>query len=111
MCKDNVKRNAARLEKMLDNMLDGILPKEEYEKNRKRYLKKIENSNKRAEILKKQLAEGCGFTEEINTDKVIDSFKRIDRLTFEIADKFIERVTVYKIDEDGKRRITVEWKI
>ena len=111
VCKDNVKRNEARLEKMLDNMLDGILPKEEYEKNRKRYLKKIENSNKRAEILKKQLAEGCGFTEEIDTDKVIDSFKQIDRLTFEIADKFIERVTVYKRGGDGKRQITVEWKI
>lgn len=111
VCKDNVKRNATRLDKMLDNMLDGILPKEEYEKNRKRYLKEIEDSNKRAEILKKQLAEGCGFTEEIDTEKVIDSFKHIDRLTFEIADKFIERVTVYKIDEDGKRRITVEWKI
>lgn len=111
VCKDNVKRNEARLEKMLDNMLDGILPKEEYEKNRKRYLKKIENSNKRAEILKKQLAEGCGFTEEIDTDKVIDNFKHIDRLTFEIADKFIERVTVYKRGGDGKRQITVEWKI
>ena len=31
--------------------------------------------------------------------------------TFDIADKFIERVTVYKMNADGKRRITVEWKI
>ncbi len=96
---------------MLDNMLDGILSNEEYEKSRKRYLKEIENSNKRAEILKKQLAEGCSFTEEIDTDKVIDSLKHIDRLTFEIADKFIERVTVYKRGGDGKRKIKIEWKI
>lgn len=110
-CEDSVKRNTARLEKMLDNMLDGILSREEYEKNRGRYLKEIENGRKRISTLKKQLAESTVFRDEIDTDKLIESFKHIDNLTFDIADKFIERVTVYKMNADGKRRITVEWKI
>lgn len=111
LCEDTVKRNKLRLEKMLDTMLDGILSKEEYEKNRQRYLKENEDRQKRIEILKKQLAESTGFSDNVNTDEVIERFKHIERLTFEIADKFIEKVTVYKVNEDGKRKITVEWKI
>lgn len=109
--KQKVKRNDNRMEQMYTDKLDGIITVEEFTKYRENYQKESADIEKRIEILKSKLAALTGGEIKTDTKWVLEKYRKIDTLTFEIADEFISKIFVGKLDESGKREIKIEWKI
>lgn len=108
---DTIKRNDARMAQMYTDKLDGVITLEEFAAFREHYQNESKESEKRIELLKNKLSEYTDAGTPIDTKSVLEKYKKIDMLTFEIADEFISKVFVGKLKKGGKREIKIEWKI
>ena len=108
---DKVKRNDARMAQMYTDKLDGIITLEEFAIFREQYKKETQEMEKRIELLKTQLSKLYDNETPIDTKSIMEKYRRIDTLTFEIADEFISKIFIGKLKKDGEREIKIEWKI
>lgn len=96
---------------MYTDKLDGVISLEEFTKYRESYQKESEETEKRIEILKSKLVALTGGETKTDTTEVLEKYRKIDTLTFEIADEFISKIFIGKLQKSGKREIKIEWKI
>ena len=96
---------------MYTDKLDGLISVEEFTKYRESYQKESQDIEKRIEILKSKLATLMGGEAKTDTSWVLEKYRKIDTLTFEIADEFISKIFIGKLKKSGKREIKIEWKI
>ena len=62
-------------------------------------------------IRKAKLIEMSGVNNPFDAKLVLEKYKHIDVLIFEIVNEFINKVYVGKLKEDGTREIKIIWKI
>lgn len=108
---ERVKRNDARMSQMYTDKLDGIISADEFSLYRERYTKETREFQNRLSILKAELNRITGNDDPIDTSSVLDKYRHIDKLTFEIANQFINRVYIGVLDENKNREIKIEWKV
>ena len=108
---EKVKRNDARMTQMYTDKLDGIISLEEFKTFREEYQNESKEMEKRIELLKNQLSKYSDNEALIDTKSILERYRKIDTLTFEIANEFISKILVGKIKKDGEREIKIEWKI
>ena len=96
---------------MYTDKLDGIITVEEFTKYRESYQKETQETEKRIEILKSKLVALSGNETKKDTKSILEKYRKIDTLTFEIADEFISKIFIGKLQKSGKREIKIEWKI
>lgn len=108
---DNVKRNNSRMAQMYTDKLDGIITLEEFAAFREQYQSESKKSEKRIELLRKQLSKYTDNETLVDTKSILEKYRKIHTLTFEIADEFINKIFIGKVKKGGKREIKIEWKI
>ena len=108
---EKVKRNDNRMAQMYTDKLDGVISLEEFTKYRESYQKESEETEKRIEILKSKLVALSGDETKTDTKSILEKYRKIDTLTFEIADELINKIFIGKLQKSGKREIKIEWKI
>ena len=106
-----IKRNDARMAQIYTDKLDGIITPEEFSVFRNRYNSESKEMEKRIGLLKSEFSETDDDEPKIDTNAILKKYRKIDALTFEIANEFISKVFVGKLQDDGKREIRIEWKI
>lgn len=108
---DKIKRNDARMAQMYTDKLDGIITLEEFAAFREQYRNESNEMEKRVEVLKNRISKYSDKESEIDTKSILEKYRKIDTLTFEIADEFISKILIGKVKKGGKREIKIEWKI
>ena len=108
---DKIKRNDTRMAQMYTDKLDGIISADEFFLYRERYSRETLDFQNRVNILNARLNGSSGTTSHTDTKFILDKYKHIDSLTFEIADEFINKIYIGELKEDGYRDIKIEWKI
>lgn len=108
---NKIKRNDARMAQMYTDKLDGIISVEEFTTFRDRYQGESKEMEQRIELLKNKLSMYSNEEAQIDTRAILEKYRKIDTLTFEIANEFISKIFIGKLNEDGKREIKIEWKI
>jgi len=108
---DKVKRNDSRMAHMYTDKLDGIITLEEFTIFRKQYQNESREMEKRIELLQSQLSKYTDNETLVDTKSILEKYRKIDTLTFEIADEFISKIFIGKLKKSGKREIKIEWKI
>ena len=108
---DKIKRNDSRMAKMYTDKLDGIITLEEFAVFREQYQNESKEMEKRIGLLKNQLSNYTDNETQIDTKSILEKYRKIDTLTFEIADEFISKIFIGKLQKSGKREIKIEWKI
>ena len=108
---NKIKRNDARMAQMYTDKLDGIISVEEFTTFRDRYQGESKEMEQRIELLKNKLSMYSNEEAQIDTRAILEKYRKIDTLTFEIANEFISKIFIGKVNEDGKREIKIEWKI
>lgn len=106
-----INRNDARMSQMYTDRLDGIISVEEFSLFRNRYTTETEEFEKNIELLKRQLSEYESGSIDVDAKSILEKYRKIDKLTFEIANEFISKVFIGNLENDGKREIRIEWKI
>jgi hypothetical protein len=61
--------------------------------------------------LKSKLVALSGGEAKTDTKSILEKYRKIDTLTFEIADEFISKIFIGKLQKSVKREIKIEWKI
>ena len=97
--------------KMYTDKLDGIITLEEFAVFREQYQNESKEMEKRIGLLKNQLSNYTDNETQIDTKSILEKYRKIDTLTFEIADEFISKIFIGKLQKSGKREIRIEWKI
>lgn len=108
---NKITKNDARMAQMYTDKLDGIISAEEFSSYRERYQQESINCQKRIEIIKSQLQEYCNPEKPLDTKSVLEKYRHIDELTFEIANEFVNKIFVGELKEDGTRNVRIEWKV
>lgn len=108
---DKIKRNDSRMAQMYTDKLDGVITADEFTICRERYNQETTEFQNRINILTAQLNEIKGNKNPTDTKFILDKYKHIDALTFEIANEFISKIYIGKLEENGNRNIKIEWKI
>jgi hypothetical protein len=108
---EKIKRNDARMAQMYTDKLDGIITVEEFTSFREKYKRETYEFENRINILTAQLNDSSGKKTAQDTKYVLDKYRHIDTLTFEIANEFISKIYIGKIEENGRRNIKIEWKV
>ena len=108
---DKIKRNDSRMAKMYTDKLDGIITLEEFAVFREQYQNESKEMEKRIGLLKNQLSNYTDNETQIDTKSILEKYRKIDTLTFPIADEFISKIFIGKLGRNGKREIKIEWKI
>jgi hypothetical protein len=108
---EKIKRNDARMAQMYTDKLDGIITVDEFTSFREKYKRETYEFENRINILTAQLNESGGKKTAQDTKYVLDKYRHIDTLTFEIANEFISKIYIGKIEENGSRNIEIKWKI
>jgi DNA-binding transcriptional MerR regulator len=106
-----IKRNDERMAQMYTDKLDGLITTEQFMKYREAYEKESSLSEERICLLKQKLKEITGKTDFPDTKSVLEKYRHIDTLTFEIANEFIKKIYIGKKERTKKREIRIEWKI
>ena len=96
---------------MYTDKLDGVISLDEFTKYRESYQRESQDTEKRIEILKSKLVALSGGETKMDTKMILEKYRKIDTLTFEIADEFISKIFIGKLKKSGKREIKIEWKI
>ena len=105
-----IKKNNERTEKMYTDKLDGIITPEQFATYREKYRTESEKCEKSIDFLKARL-DSCSLnTNSLDPKNIIDKYRKIDRLTFRIADEFIEKIIVHKKTDGEERKIEIMWK-
>lgn len=99
------------MSQMYTDRLDGIISVEEFSLFRNRYTTESEEFEKNIELLKRQLSEYESGSIDVDAKSILEKYRKIDKLTFEIANEFISKVFIGNLENDGKREIRIEWKI
>ena len=97
--------------KMYTDKLDGIITLVEFAIFREQYQNESKEMEKRIGLLKNQLSNYTDNETQIDTKSILEKYRKIDTLTFEIADEFISKIFIGKLQKSGKRKIKIEWKI
>lgn len=108
---DKVKRNDARMAQMYTDKLDGVITADEFSTYRERYKQETIDFQNRINILTAQLNEISGNKNPTDTKFILDKYRHIDVLTFDIANQFISKIYICKLEKNGSRNIKIEWKI
>lgn len=108
---DKIKRNDARMAQMYTDKLDGIITLDEFAAFREQYQNDSKETEKRIELLKNQMSKYTDNETLVDTKSILEKYRKIDALTFEIADEFISKIFIGKVKKGGKREIKIEWKI
>ncbi len=108
---EKIKRNDARMAQMYTDKLDGVISPDEFTLYRERYRQESIECQSRIDIITTHLNQICGNTTPTDTKSILEKYRHIDELTFEIANQFISKVFIGKLDENGSRDIKIEWKI
>ena len=108
---DKVKRNDARMAQMYTDKLDGVITADEFTVYRERYKQETTEFQNRINILSANLNQLSGSKTVTDTKFLLDKYKHIETLNFEIANEFISKIYVGKLKKDGNREIKIEWKI
>lgn len=108
---DTVKRNDTRITQMYTDKLDGLITAEEFTGYRRRYQKESRDCETRIELLKSRLNELTGRENSLDADYILERYRHIDKLTFEVANEFIKKVSIGELVKGKPRRIRIEWKI
>lgn len=108
---DTIKRNDSRMAQMYTDKLDGIITAEEFLSFREKYQNETLESEKRIVILKAKLSECNEKNTPFDAESVLEKYRKIETLTFEIADEFISKIYVGKSKKGKPREIKIEWKI
>lgn len=108
---DKVKRNDTRMAQMYTDKLDGIITLEEFTVFREQYQNESKEMENRIELLKNRLSKFNDNETTVNTKSILEKYRKIDVLTFEVANEFISKVFIGKVKKGGKREIKIEWKI
>lgn len=108
---EKIKRNDARMAQMYTDKLDGIITVDEFTSFREKYKRETYEFENRINILTAQLNEPSGKKTAQDTKYVLEKYRHIDTLTFEIANEFISKIYIGKIEENGSRNIEIKWKI
>ena len=106
-----IKRNDERMAQMYTDKLDRLITTEQFMKYREAYEKESSLSEERICLLKQKLKEITGKTDFPDTKSVLDKYRHIDTLTFEIANEFIKKIYIGKKERNKKREIKIEWNI
>lgn len=105
-----IKKNNERTEKMYTDKLDGIITPEQFAAYREKYQTESAKCEKSIDFLKARL-DSCSLkTNSPEPKDIIDKYRKIDRLTFRVADEFIEKIIVHKKIDGEKRKIEIMWK-
>ena len=106
-----VMRNDERMAQMYTDKLDGLITAEQFMKYREAYKRESEDCEKRITLLKQKQAEQKKSPFAFNPKSVMEKYRHIEALTFQIADEFINKIYIGKKEEGKKREIKIEWKI
>lgn len=106
-----IKRTNARIAQMYTDKLDGVITIKEFSAFREHCQNELKASEKRIELLKAKLAECKNNKAQIDTGEILEKYRKIDALTFEIANEFISKIYIGKLENDKPREIKIEWKI
>lgn len=95
---------------MYTDKLDGIITTEQFLTYREKYRTESRQHEKSIELLKTKL-DNCNLNpSSFDPKTIIDKYRKIDKLTFQIADEFIEKIIVHKKVNGEKRKIEIKWK-
>lgn len=108
---EKIKRNDIRMAQMYTDKLDGIITADEFSTYRERYRQETGDYQNRINILTAQLNEISGTNGPTDIKVILDKYRHIDTLTFELANQFINKIYIGKLEENGKRDIKIEWKV
>ena len=95
---------------MYTDKLDGIITPEQFATYREKYQTESAKCEKSIDFLIARLDSCSWNTNSLDPKDIIDKYRKIDRLTFRIADEFIEKILVHKKINGEKRKIEIMWR-
>ncbi len=107
----DIKKNDNRMAQMYQDKLDGLITVEQFLKYREKYTEESRECEKSIELLKVKLEKHNLNPDSFDTKSIMEKYRKIDELTFEIVDEFIEKIFIYKKNDGEKRKIEIVWKI
>lgn len=109
--KDQLAAAESKLERLYEDKLEEIITKEQYLSYGKKITKEIDELKTLSKKLEEQLtASRKEQSEYIDKQEIIKKYSRINELTREIADEFIDAIYVGE-KTDSKRSIRILWKV
>lgn len=105
-----IKKNDNRLARMYTDKLDGIITETQFLTYREKYQAESERHKKSIEYLESKLNRYNINLSSFDTRNIIEKYRKIDNLTFQIADEFIEKIIIHKKVDGEKRKIEIKWK-
>lgn len=85
--------------------LEGLISQEEFTMLREKFAKEVEEYKHRIEIIDSEMSNIKTREEKVNSSKAIfEKYKKIDTLTKEIVDEFIEEVLIGKVNPENNTR-------
>ncbi len=110
--KKMIQRNNNRLTQMYTDKLDGVIDVQQFTMFYKKYQNESAEYEYRIKMLQTKLNKLSEDDFEIDSvSSVLKKYRHIDKLTFEIADKFIKKVSIGPLADSYPREVHIEWKI
>lgn len=106
-----IKKNNERMAQMYTDKLDGIITTEQFLTYQEKYQIESAKCEKSIELLKEKLDNYNLNLNYFDSENIIGKYRKIDKLTFQIADEFIEKVIIHRKADGEKRKIEIKWKI
>ena len=107
----SIVRNDERMAQMYTDKLDGLITAEQFMAYRETYRKESEDSKRRIVLFKQKQANEVKSSSMFDPKSVLEKYRHLDALTFQIANEFISKIFIGKKEEGKKREIRIEWKI
>ena len=109
--KEKIKRNNERMAQMYTDKLDGIISQEEFLSYREKQIKESKAFQERIDILNVSIVDISGTSNPLDANEILKKYRHIEKLNFEIANEFLNKIYIGKLKEDGTRDIRIIWKI
>lgn len=108
---NKIKALEDKILKIYDDKLEGIISLEQYIAYSKKYNDDIDYLKAECKNLNNKIKQ---YEENRNIHskqkEIIKKYTHPDRLTREIVDEFIDCIYIGRLDENGNRDITINWK-
>ncbi|MCI5903603.1 MAG: recombinase family protein [Oscillospiraceae bacterium] len=97
---------------LYEDKLNGVIDTEQYKMYEQKFRENLSTIKKNISRKQEQIKNiESSKTDEVYKRNIITKYSHIEKLTRDIADNFIDTVTIGNIQETGERDITINWKI
>ncbi len=105
LLEEKIAKKRDHYKSLYEDKLEGIISQEDFMIFKDKFVKEIEEYNKRLAIINDEL---CTIKEKENNIKtskdIFEKYRHIDKLTKEIVDEFVDVVKIGKVNKEDKSR-------